>query len=165
MAHRRLSLLPLGLLAVLMLASAARSEEPSRDRHSGYYYPEPGTKETYKARAQTLDEAGRAVRIGFVTGLANQILARPYAPTMAIFAKGAKAEKLILVSLQEGRVDTLFRARAVFANLTSVARVMPVFAEYGVQNVFTFFDLAKMLGFTQITITDGDDFAHQVFIE
>ena len=84
---------------------------------------------------------------------------------MAIFAKGAEAEKLILVSLQDGRVDTLYRARAVFANLTSVARVLPIFADYGVQDYFTFFDLAKMMGFSQITITNGRDFAHQVFIE
>ncbi len=151
------------LVGLLLLTWATAA--PGADRHAGYYYPEPGTKETYTARAQTLEEAKRAVRIGFVTGLANQILARPYAPTIAIFAKGAEAEKLILVSLQEGRVDTLYRARAVFANLTSVARVLPVFAEYGVQDIFTFFDLAKMLGFTQITISDGDDFAHQVFIE
>lgn len=154
---------PAVLTAMVLLAWSAAAA--GADRHAGYYYPEPGTKETYEARAETLEETNRAVRIGFVTGLANQILARPYPPTMAIFAKGAEAEKLILVSLQDGRVDTLYRARAVFANLTSIARVLPIFADYGVQDYFTFFDLAKMMGFSQITITNGRDFAHQVFIE
>ena len=155
--------IPAVLTAMVLLVWTAAAA--GADRHAGYYYPEPATKETYEARAETLEETNRAVRIGFVTGLANQILARPYPATMAIFAKGAEAEKLILVSLQDGRVDTLYRARAVFANLTSIARVLPIFAEYGVQDYFTFFDLAKMMGFSQITITNGRDFAHQVFIE
>ena len=42
---------------------------------------------------------------------------------------------------------------------------MPIFQELGVQEWFTFFDLAKMLGFKQITISDGRDFAHQVIME
>ncbi len=57
------------------------------------------------------------------------------------------------------------RARAVFANLTAVARVTPIFQEYGIEDYFTFFDLAKMLGFVQITISNGRDFAHQVTLQ
>jgi hypothetical protein len=34
-----------------------------------------------------------------------------------------------------------------------------------VAEVFTFFDLLKILGFDQITISDGDGFAHQVLLE
>ena len=161
MAIRPASALFLMLLVLSGWTGALRAD----DRHAGYYYPKPGSQETYEARAETLPEANRAVRIGFATGLANQLRARPHAQTLAVFAKGADAEKLILVSLQDGRIETIYRARAVFANLTAVAREMPLFADYGVQEVFTFFDLAKMLGFTQITISDGDDFAHQVFIE
>ena len=161
MAIRPASALFLMLLVLSGWTGALRAD----DRHAGYYDPTPGSPETYEARAETLPEATRAVRIGFATGLAHQLRARPHAQTLAVFAKGADAEKLILVSLQDGRIETIYRARAVFANLTAVARVMPLFADYGVQEVFTFFDLAKMLGFTQITISDGDDFAHQVFIE
>ena len=146
---------------VIGLAGAAQAEE----RHVGYYYPEPQTRETYKARAQTLPDAKRALRVGFVTGLANQFLKQPYSPPQAIFAKGTEAEKMIIVAFQDGQIDTIYRARALFANLTAVARVMPLFQEYGVQDWFTFFDLAKMLGFTQITISDGREFAHRVTIE
>ena len=53
----------------------------------------------------------------------------------------------------------------MFANLTAVARTTPIFQDFGVQNFFTFFDLAKMLGFAQITISDGREFAHQVVLE
>jgi hypothetical protein len=55
--------------------------------------------------------------------------------------------------------------RAVLATMTAVARTMPIFVDNGVEDHFTFFDLAKILGFEQITVTDGDSFAHQVFLE
>lgn len=159
MAVGRLILAALALLLLQSTTSAAA------DRHTGYYYPEPGSQETYEARSRILPDAKRALRIGFITGLTNQILAQPYAPSEAIFAKGAEAEKMIIVAFEEGRLDTIYRARALFANLTAVARLMPLFQEYGVQDWFTFFDLAKMLGFVQITISNGRDFAHQVIIE
>ena len=154
------------LLAVaLSILVATGAPATAGDRHVGYYYPEPQTKEVYKARSQTMEEADRTFRVGFVTGITNQLLAKPFAPTAAIFAKGEYAQKLIIVALEDGRIDTLFRARAVFANLTAVSRVMPILRDLGVQDWFTFFDLAKMVGFTQITISNGREFAHQVILE
>lgn len=151
----------LASLLVVAVGTALRAD----DRHVGYYYPEPQSQEVYTARSQALAEADRSLRIAFVTGITNQLLNKPYAPTAAIFAKGEYAQKLIIVALEDGRIDTIFRARAIFANLTAVSRVMPIFRELGVQEWFTFFDLAKMLGFTQITISDGRSFAHQVILE
>jgi hypothetical protein len=135
------------------------------DRHAGYYYPEPGTREVYEARSQTLPEADRGTRIGFVTGIANRIAGQPYPPQAAMFAKGTEAEKLIIVALVDGRMDTIYRARAVLANMTAAARMLPAFQELGVESRFTFLDLAHMLGFKQLTISNGRDFAHQVIIE
>jgi len=137
----------------------------ANDRYVGYYYPEHGPREVYKARAETLSQADREMRIGFVTGIMNQQFQNPYPPQVAMFAKGDEARKLIIVSLVDGRLDTVFRARGVFANLTASSRLLPLFAEMGVQTYFTFFDLAKMLGFKQITISNGRDFAHQVVLE
>ena len=153
------------IASFLSVFAAFVAVSEAADRHAGYYYPKPGTTETYNARAQTLQEADRSLRIGFVTGITNQMLQQPYAPTAAMFAKGAEGQKLIIVALEDGRIDTLYRARAIFANLTAVARVMPLFRELGVEEWFTFFDLAKLLGFEQLTISDGRDFAHQVIID
>lgn len=150
---------------VLVLTVTASLQSRAQDRHAGYYYPEPGSHEVYEARAETLTQADRTMRIAFVTGITMQQFEAPYPPPAAIFAKGTEAEKLIIVALDDGRIDTLYRARAHFANLTAAARLLPLFAEMGVQDYFTFFDLAKMLGFTQITISNGRDFAHQVTIE
>ena len=150
------------------------------DRHAGYYYPEPTTREVYGARTDTLPEADRRMRIGFVTGIANHIANQPYPPQAAMFAKGSEARKLIIVALVDGRIDTIYRARAVLANMTAAARMLPAFQDpafqdpafqdrdaqtNGVQTNLTFFDLAKMLGFKKITITNGRDFAYQVILE
>jgi len=148
------------LVFLWLLAPAA-----AEDRHEGYYYPKPQTVETYTARVATLADSDRTRRIGFVTGLTQQLLGGRFAPNYAVFAKGEDAEKLIIVGLVDGELDTLYRARALFANLTAVARVTPFFRENTLAEQATFFDLLKLLGFIQVTITDGDAFAHQVLIE
>lgn len=136
------------------------------DRHAGYYYPAPTLQpEVYEARAKTMIEASRATRIGFVTAISAQSRKLPYAPPAVMFAKGSEAQKLIIVALQDGRIDTIYRARALFADMTAQSRVLPVFKELGVQDYFTFFDLLKMLGFAQVTISNGRDFTHQVLIK
>jgi hypothetical protein len=151
--------------AIFATATGAISEARAGDRHAGYYYPEPATREVYEARSERLPEADRATRIGFVTGIANHISEQPFPPQAAMFAKGTEAEKLIIVALVDGRIDTIYRARAVLANMTAAARLLPAFREMGVQDWFTFLDLVHMLGFKKLTITNGRDFAHQLLIE
>jgi hypothetical protein len=150
------------IVAVLLpLAAPAVGD----DRHAGYYYPEPATHETYEARATTLPQANRARRIAFVTGLAQKIMNRAYSPPYTVFAKGDAADKMIIVALEDGPIDTLYRARAVLASLTAMARTLPIFAELGVAETYTFLDLCKLLGFRQVTISNGRDLAHQIAIE
>jgi hypothetical protein len=134
------------------------------DRHEGYYYPETASQETYVARAVTLPQATRESRIGFVTGMTAQQLKAPFPPQFAIFAKGDEAQKLIIVALNDTAIGTVYRARALLAQLTAQVRTTQFFQELGVADFFTFFDMAKMMGFEQITISDGDRFSHQVLI-
>jgi hypothetical protein len=135
------------------------------DRHIGYYYPPPQTIETYEARAETLEDSNRTRRVGFIIELTQQMLSNPYPPEFAVFAKGDDAEKLLIVALKDDVLDTIYRARALLALLTSVSRATPLFQDYGVADYFTFFDLLKILGFAQVTISDGDGFAHQVLLK
>jgi hypothetical protein len=81
---------------------------------------------------------------------------------MAIFAKGAEAEKLIITALGPGRYDTLYRIRGLLALLTAEARQTPIFQDLQVEDVFTFLDLLGLLGFQQLTVTNGDNFAHRI---
>jgi hypothetical protein len=146
-------------LVLILAAHPARAE----DRHEGYYYPPVGAStETYEPRAKVLAEASRAVRIGFVTELTRQQFAAPYPPQYAIFAKGEDAEKLIIVALDDEVFRTLFRARGVLAQLTAHARTTEFFKANSVDDYFTFFDLCRLLGFAQLTISDGQTWSHRV---
>lgn len=151
----------MALLGLLCLgAGAAQAQEP--DRHAGYYYPEPETSEAYQARVPILPGSDRTRRIGFVTVMTNEMLKNPYPPQFAIFAKGAEAEKLIIVGLNENSYNTIYRARALFAMMTAIARSTQLFREQAESDRYTFFDLAHLLGFEQITFSDGASFAHRI---
>ncbi len=160
----RLFIVLVGCLTVLLLA-APHAARAAQDRHIGYYYPKPAAIEEYVSRARTLPQTSRRNRIGFVVGIVDQILKRPFPPPAAVFVKGKFAEKMIIVATTPGRLDTIYRVRAYLATLTSAARAMPVFAEHQVQDIYTFLDLLKLLGFKQLTLSDGDSFAHQVIIK
>ncbi len=147
--------------SVLLAASPGRAD----DKYSGYYYPPPGDVETYQARVKPLADAKREQRIAFVTGVTQQLISGKYPPTFAIFAKGDDADKLMIVALQDGQINTLYRARALLANLTALSRLTPFFRENAIADQGTFFDLLKLLGFTLVTISDGDKFSHQVKLE
>jgi hypothetical protein len=150
------------LLLFAVLWPATPSE--AGDRHEEYYYPKTGSEETYKARARTLADASKAQRLAFVTQLFLLQSQSPYPPRYAIFAKGADSEKMIIVALDDEVFRTLYRARGVLAQLSAFARSSPFFIENGVEDLFTFFDLLKLLGFEQLTISDGDRFAHRINI-
>ncbi|MGI9485813.1 MAG: molybdopterin-guanine dinucleotide biosynthesis protein A [Geminicoccaceae bacterium] len=152
------------LIFVLLLGLCMASSGHADDRHAGYYYPEPASTEVYRSEVPGIPGANRARRVGFVVAVANAMVEKPYPPRFALFAKGAKAEKLLIVALEDGVLDTIYRARAHLAGLTSLARGTPIFKQVGAAKL-NFFDLLKMLGFEQLTISDGDVFAHQVKVE
>lgn len=166
----RYCLIVVSVIALDLAAARVWSADPATtqgliDRHAGYYYPPPPFIEIYKARAVTLTEANRLNRIGFIINIVTNMRRRPYPPTFDIFAKGTEAQKLIIVSTQTGKLDTIYRVRALLATMTSLARATPNFQDYDVKTTFTFLDLLKMIGFTKLTVSDGDTFTHQIKLE
>jgi hypothetical protein len=151
--------------AAALLLGGITSDALGGDRHTGYYYPAPESSEIYQARAVMLPGASRKRRIIFVTELTNQMLNNTYPPPVAIFAKGAEAEKLIVTGLYSNGYNTVYRMRGLLAMLSARARATPIFRDNEVEDLLTIFDLLKMLGFEQVTVTDGDKFAHQIKIE
>ena len=147
--------------ALALLCSAATAAE---DRHDDYYYPAVTSREIYQARTPTRPDATREVRIGYIVAETEGQAQRPYPPRYAIFAKGDDAEKLIIVGFDQS-FGTLYRARAVLAQLTARARGTALLRNMGVDDVFTFLDVAKLLGFRQVTVSDGASWAHQIELE
>ncbi|UUX50537.1 molybdopterin-guanine dinucleotide biosynthesis protein A [Nisaea acidiphila] len=151
-------------IAALLLVSASLPASAS-SRHAGYYYPDTVSEEQYVSKAQKIPQATRESRLAFVSGVAKSVSERPYPPQRAMFAKGGDAEKLIIVSLYDDHMTTLAQARAVLALMTNVARTTKILRELQVESLFNFLDFCKMLGFTELTISDGRTYAHRFVIE
>ncbi len=152
---------------IIVIASIVMTLAPAaiaKDNHAGYYYPEPQSHETYLSRQPILPGASKRSRVGFTVGLNAKQLKRSYPPSYHIFAKGGQSEKLIIVAIDENRYNTLYRLCALMAALTASARTSPLFTETNVPEQLNFLDLCKMAGFTQVTITNGRDVAHQIII-
>jgi hypothetical protein len=142
--------------------AAAAAEE---DRYVGYYYPKPNSTEIYQSAMQTVQGVDRAQRVQFVTVVSQGTIQSSYRVPYAVFVKGEKADKMIIVGLAPNEFGTIYRMRALLANMTTMSRLSPFFQERTVAEDATFFDLLKLLGFTSVTITDGDKLTHQVTIK
>jgi hypothetical protein len=157
----------MGIIAALVVAVFGLTLNPAfaEDPQAGYYYPKPKTVEVYQARVAILPDSDRNRRLGFVTGLTKEGAERPYPPPFLIFAKGDEADKMIIVGMNDGQLNTVYRSRALLAALTAVARLTPFFQQNSIAEYATFLDFLKLLGFKQLTITDGVAFTHQIRIE
>ena len=153
------------LITALFVAIGAIVPAEASDRHAGYYYPKPVTKEHYRPRSRKMSGAGRETRITFFTNITNSMWTKnPYPPQFAMFSKGSQQEKLIIVSLRDGAFNTIFRARALLVKLNAVARMMQLIREQLKTADLNFFDLLNLTGFEQVTISDGKTFSHQIIL-
>ncbi len=147
------------ILTVFPLAAFAE------DRREGYYYPPITSEEVFDRKIAGVPKAVGAVRTAFITEITQGQLRSPTKPRIAIFGKGGETQHLIIVALDDEVFGTLFRARGVMAQLTAHARTTPFFKKNGIQFAATWFDLAKILGFEDIVLTDGKSWAHRINIE
>jgi hypothetical protein len=143
----------------------AAATPAGEDKYVGYYYPKPTTVENYTSAMQTIQGAERPQRVQFVTVVSQGTIQSAYRVPYSVFVKGDKAEKLIMVGLQPGEMASIFRIRAILANMTTMSRLSPFFQERTVAEDANFYDLLKLLGFTQLTVTDGDKLTYQVNIK
>ena len=162
-----MGLLHVSSIAVIsgLVMSLTASFAYAEDKHAGYYYPEPQTLETYKGRTPVFPEATELSRLAFVTAITQQAINNPYPPEFVIFAKGNKSEKAIITAVGDQRFNTLYRMRALLAMLTSVSRGTPMFKQNPASKDLTFLDMLNMMGFTQLTISDGNEISHQIIFE
>ena len=158
--------LPKALFAgIFLLAASLVSAANAQDRHAGYYYPAVSSSENYESELPILPSVSKRSRVGLDVGLNEKQLARNFAPGYHLFAKGETAQKLIVVSTELHRYQSLFQLRALLATMTTMARTSPLFAKSGAPENLNFLDLCKMAGFTQVTLSNGTDLSHQIFIK
>lgn len=146
-------------------ATAPAPKSATEDRYIGYYYPKPTSTEVFESSLQTIPGVDRTQRIQFVTVVSQGTIQSAYRVPYAVFAKGEKGDKMIIVGMQQGELNTVYRMRALLANMTTMSRLSPFFQERTVAEDATFFDLLKLLGFRELTVTDGEKVTHQVTIK
>jgi hypothetical protein len=159
------------VLAMLLPQPTFAADAPSpstkakESGHEGYYYPKLTSREIYKARTRVTDKADRHSRLLFISALTKDQTNSGYSPRYAMFAKGDDAERLIIVGLDDSSFSTIYRARAVMAALSSLARLTPLLKDADLEDELTFYDVAKLLGFKEINVSDGRKFAHRITLQ
>lgn len=151
----------IALLCALFVAGTVAAQ----DRYVGYYYPDVTSEETFDRVVRDGGGAGKPVRIDFVNVLTSAQLESPESPRFVFFAKGEDADTLILIALDDEVFSTLYRARAIMAQLTVAVRQGGFFQQEELQYVATFYDLLQLMHFEELVISDGADWTHKVTFE
>ncbi|WP_299502751.1 hypothetical protein [uncultured Roseobacter sp.] len=149
------------LIAVLFAVVFAGAVA-AQDRYVGYYYPKVTSEETFDRVVRASQGAGKAVRIDFVNVLTTAQLDTPESPRFVFFSKGETSSTLILTALDDEVFSTLYRARAIMAQMTVAVRQGGFFRQEELQYVATFYDLLQLMQFDELVITDGHSWAHKV---
>ena len=79
-----------------------------------------------------------------------------------LFIKGGESDTLIIVALDDEIFETLYRARALLAQLTSNIRGTAFFRQQNLEVTGTFFDMLQLMRFKRLVISDGENWSHQV---
>ncbi|WP_299554319.1 hypothetical protein [uncultured Tateyamaria sp.] len=150
------------LLALIATVVFTAMTAHAQERYEGYYYPDVTSNEDFTRVIRQAPDSSKGVRVEFVTNLTVAQLAAPESPRFVFFAKGADAKHLTVIALDDEVFSTLFRARAVLAQMTSNMRNNDFFRAQELQFVATFFDLLQLMEFDTLVISDGETWAHQV---
>lgn len=150
------------LLALIATFVFAAVTAHAQERYEGYYYPAITSTEEFTRVIREAPQSNKGVRVEFVTNLTVAQLAAPESPRFVFFAKGSDAKHLTVIALDDDVFSTLFRARAVLAQMTSNMRNNDFFRAQELQFVATFFDLLQLMEFDTLVISDGETWAHQV---
>ncbi|MEM6662442.1 MAG: hypothetical protein AAF666_09720 [Pseudomonadota bacterium] len=153
------------ILTLIALAAPALADSHKKDKREGYYYPPVSSEEIFAREIPGAPPADRGVRTNFIVEMTRAMLEAPDTPPYVIFAKGGQAEHMVIIGLNDQMFKTLYRARAVLAQLTGNARGTEFFRKNNLQSVATWFDLAKMMDFEDIVISDGETWSHRVRLE
>lgn len=135
------------------------------DKQEGYYYPPVTSEEEFDRAIITAPPSNRNVRIGFVNTVTKAQLEAPETPRFVIFAKGGDGRRLIMVALDDEIFKTLFRARAVMAQMTANLRGTEFFVQQGLSTAGTFYDMLQILDFESLTISDGETWSHRIYFK
>lgn len=148
-------------LIALTLAVAAAPLAAAENAET-YYYPPLTSEESFERSMLAGPRRDGLDREAFVGAIARAQAESAQTPRFALFAKGDGSKRLIMIGLDDEAFRTLYRARAVLAQLTYGLRATPLFRNQGLEASATFFDALKLLGFESLTVSDGATWTHRI---
>lgn len=149
-------------LSIILLVSPVGLAS-AKERLAGYYFPKPMSQENIRTKSRPLLKNDQGTRTAFVQDLSERL--KTQSPDFVVFAAGKDARNLIIVATKGDAYDTIYRARALLESLSIVAQSFPDIKKNANASKLTFFDLCKLHGFNELTVSDGKKFAHQVKID
>jgi hypothetical protein len=132
------------------------------DSRVGYYYPEVSSEEGFERVIRDAGPSSKAVRVDFINRITQAQISAPESPRFVFYAKGHDASTLIMTALDDEIFSTIYRARAIMAQLTVNVRQNGFFKQEQLQYVATFYDLLQLMQFDELMITDGETWTHRV---
>lgn len=153
------------LIALFFIALANTAIAQINNPTEEYYYPKITSQEVFSRVLLKAPASDKDVRIGFATSITKAQLAAPESPRFVIFAKGDDAKNLIIVALDDDIFKTIYRARALLAQLTSNLRGNNFLGKQDLKDEGTFYDLLQLMQFETLVISDGDSWSHMVIFK
>ena len=159
-----LAVVALSVFGILLIASgnsAAAAENSASRLKAGQnnYYPPIVSADIPEVRFSAAAEAGAQKRHFFVDQI-NLAAAGNSFPIVAQ-AVGADSATLVIMNIDTPEGITPYIARAMLARMTSVVRFLPEISELGLSAEFDIYNMAAVLGFNRIVVTDGREFSHE----
>ncbi len=129
---------------------------------AGVFFPPVTSVATPDIRFPTLDGVGPQERSRFVdqVNIAAATQGRS-GPIIIIQAVGDGGKTLVFTHLDAEGPMTPYLARGILARLTSIFRFAPAITELGLSSEIDIYNMAAVLGFERIIVTDGRNFAHE----
>lgn len=127
----------------------------------GLYYPKVTVSEQPEIRFGPILGAGPQERQFFVDQINRASTTSERDIAIVVQAVGTENKTLLLMPLgREGR-PTAYIAKAMLARITSVLRFAPAITEMGISQEVDVYNMAAIMGFERIVVTDGRAFAYQ----
>lgn len=136
-------------------ASAAEDAQTGEGR----FFPNVTETEVRPVRFSAMADTGPSQRQYFTDRINMETSGRGL--TAPIVVQCAGKEQDVLVVMVSGFQEPLtpYISRGLLARMTSIIRFAPTLAEMGLSEELDIYDVAAVLGFKQIVVTDGRDFA------
>lgn len=154
-------------LSVAGQASPAAVGVTSVDERTGEgtYFPAVSSVETPEIRFARVAGVGVQQRNVVVDQLNLAVATNGGTLPIVVQAVGQDRSTLVFTYMNADSTMTPYIARGILARLSSLSRLLPVVNELGLSSEVDVYNVAVVLGFERIIVTDGRNFAHQANLD